>query len=542
MATVEINRPQKAVAEIQKMQKTSVDVTIPFRGTVDSELSSVSTNPVQNKVITNALKSLENKINNVPQNLMVGTQSERLAYPAYDGLEWNEIGKDGKVMRWLYTEGKWEQIEVPQTSPVETVYLHVIKTGGDLVLTGIQVRVYNHTTGESLSNILLDTNGQAVFEITKGDKYTITMPSQDGYVNIPSTTFTASIDQHTITLAYRSISTPENPYEQVRFRVTAYNYLLEDTEELRKEFVGTIVTMDVFDGVTGAKTTFTATIDETYTAVFSDLIKWGDTYIIHNPHKDGFVALYDKDITRVASQATGVSIGYYMETPTSDVMLVDEDWKMYDYDTLSSMKDNGETLPTPFGLFINTSTLQENNASFFVKGLYYNQQLSKQWASQNIEFNKNELPYLNTLALASKDFDGVNNTDKIIRIGESLTASGKAVTTLAATYCRQQTIERPQIDESGNPILDEDGNPKKNTYRGYLPAFGELYQLGRISNSVIAIQMLYDNKIVNINSGNWWSSSQYSAPYAVDLYNGGFDNYGKTASLTTLPLFRPFSI
>ena len=514
----------------------------------DEEVTAAALNQIHGELgeLGNTVEGNKEEILN-QIHLKIGTSEERLAYAAYEGLQWNDVNGSGEIItRWLYTMGEWRQIEIPQLSPVETIYLHVIKTGGNLVLAGILVGVHDDTTNEALGNITLDENGQAMFTIPKGNTYTITMPNQAGYVNIQSTTFTAAIDQHMITLAYRSVSVPENPYEQVKFRVCAYNINLTNTESLQDEFIGTSVSMVVKDAASGATTTFTATIDNTHTATFDDPVKWGDSYTITVPPKEGFTILWDNTVTRTASQATSVIVGYYIETPGQGLLLVDTDWKMYDYETLNNKKENGETLPTCLGFYINTSTLQEHNASFFIQGLRYNMSKGAQWMlPQNLEIDRNELPFKNTLALASVDFDGPGNTDKIITIGGSMSVviDGKdtPVTTPAATYCRQQTITRPQIDENGNPILDENGDPRVNTYVGYLPSFGELWQLHSVGDEIVKIQLLYDNKFTNINNGVWWSSTQYSSTDAVTLHHGRFNyGYGKTPSHTALPLFRPF--
>jgi len=46
---------------------------------------------------------------------------------------------------------------------------------------------------------------------------------------------------------------------------------------------------------------------------------------------------------------------------------------------------------------------------------------------------------------------------------------------------------------------------------------------------------LVKNKRIKVESGNWWTSTQYSATNAVNLNNGGWNNNNKTTNYSVVP-------
>jgi hypothetical protein len=154
----------------------------------------------------------------------------------------------------------------------------------------------------------------------------------------------------------------------------------------------------------------------------------------------------------------------------------------------------------------------------------FNNSQSKQWAASNVEFDQNQLPYKKSDAFAALDLDGKTNTDKIISIGDDI-----SVDTPAADWCRKEDYK-----------ITINGVEKY----GFLPAYGQLRMLSNTyySENVTALvrlhSLIFNNPSATLpfSSGGWLSSTQYSADYAVRLYNGSFSgtSFGKTSNGTTL--------
>jgi hypothetical protein len=93
------------------------------------------------------------------------------------------------------------------------------------------------------------------------------------------------------------------------------------------------------------------------------------------------------------------------------------------------------------------------------------------------------------------------------------------------------SVETPAADYCQSQILSIGGESKI----GFLPAYGQLYALAENIAVINALHGLLGYSSPGFTSGRWWSSTQYNAGYAVELYNGSF--YGgnlKTNNYATL--------
>lgn len=454
------------------------------------------------------IEGLEEKLNSIKQNLMVGTRAERLAFEAYEGLEWNETGTNEsgtpQVIRYLYVNSQWEIIEAPQLSASENVALHISTYDGQGTLTGLSVGVTDHTTHES-ATYQLNASGNCEFSIMKGHDYTIAIASLSGYHDLPDQTFQASQDAKSINMTFLAETTQ---YEKVSFHVTSYNASMVNTLALQEELIGTVVTCQITGG-----DTLTAMVGENHCAEFE--IPYGKEYHIETPHVAGFITIHAQSWTKVASLPQRTLPAHYLIWAGSDIMGMDEDGALYSYDTLDSM---GQVAAKALikALYLNDSVLQAQNAGFAYKVPLVT--ASKPWASSNVEFDTDLLPYKTNDSQASTDYNGPANTINIKEIGASL-----GITTGAATYCNEQILT----------VAGED-------VYGYLGAYGEMKRLVSNLAQLTAFHLLLGYPAPQFNVGNWWTSTQGSATNAVTLYNGSFGNANKYGSTTVMALFRPF--
>ena len=76
-----------------------------------------------------------------------------------------------------------------------------------------------------------------------------------------------------------------------------------------------------------------------------------------------------------------------------------------------------------------------------------------------------------------------------------------------------------------------------NFRTAFVPAYGQIYALYLVRTIVgKVIETIFNERMISIDSGGWWSSTQYSADVGVKLYNGGFNHYNKRGGAYVLPV------
>jgi hypothetical protein len=71
----------------------------------------------------------------------------------------------------------------------------------------------------------------------------------------------------------------------------------------------------------------------------------------------------------------------------------------------------------------------------------------------------------------------------------------------------------------------------------FSPAFGQIYAFRLLRDKVNEFTTsVFGIGTCPIASGNWWSSTQFSATYGVYLRNGGFSTFNKYNLYTLLPV------
>jgi len=449
----------------------------------------------------------------IQQNVMIGTEAERLLYTPREGLEWIETHIDPQtgedhIIRYLYENGQWNVIESPETETDETVVLHVSTYDGQGNVEGLAVGVTDNTTHNS-ETYHLNASGQCTFAIRKGHTYTVTVASLTGYHDLPDETFEAVQDDRSINMVFQAATTN---YERVVVHITAYNASMQNSSALQDEFIGQNITCNVV----GESEPLTALIGNDHTAVFN--IPYGKQYSIHVPYVAGFIAIHAQEWSHTASIPERTLPAHYLVWSGSDIMVLDKSTgSLLSYDTVNAMSQaEKDALAAHCALYVNTSALQAANASFC-----YDLPLKtagKAWAAQNVAFDTDLLPYKQSHAAAVVCMNGPTNTQNIRAIGDSM------------------NIETPGADWCAEQELVVNGT----TYHGYMGEYGEMKQLPDNLSQLTAFHLLLGFPAPTFNSGGWWTSTQFSDTSAVILSNGGFYSGSKNYSYTCIALFRPF--
>lgn len=75
------------------------------------------------------------------------------------------------------------------------------------------------------------------------------------------------------------------------------------------------------------------------------------------------------------------------------------------------------------------------------------------------------------------------------------------------------------------------------TLRGFLGSYAQMKAFSdNIQNVTGLCYQVFGKYAITVNSGYWWTSTQFSAISAVFLNNGGWLNYSKTNYYSVVPL------
>lgn len=173
------------------------------------------------------------------------------------------------------------------------------------------------------------------------------------------------------------------------------------------------------------------------------------------------------------------------------------------------------------------SDLAANSNSFAIK--VHNSTYKRAWCIENVLFQS--IPAINDVNNAKLDFNGVDNTDKILqeatgKVGAYNQAHGTSLT--AEDYVPAFSTARAESIVIGG-----------ETYYGFFLSAGQLWKLLQNSNDIMAA--LFECGGTGFLTNNtWWSSSaSTSEGSAWFIYHGSLGTYtfGKNGEFQILPAF-----
>ena len=172
------------------------------------------------------------------------------------------------------------------------------------------------------------------------------------------------------------------------------------------------------------------------------------------------------------------------------------------------------------------SDLSASSNSFAIaihRTVYQNQK----WCLENTQFSL--LPNIGSADNAKLDFNGVDNTDKILqeaagKVYDYNQAHGTTLT--VADYVNAASKARSESIVIGG-----------ETYHGFLPSAGQIWKCRQNISDINAALIECGGTAIAITSGYWWSSSQNSADFAWYLGDGSLYRNYKNRGLQVLPFF-----
>lgn len=328
---------------------------------------------------------------------------------------------------------------------------------------------------------------------------------------------------HSYEVGFPQLTAYAAPMKQTYVAIQRERYLVHEYAEPDGIEVLKITVMSQLSGGTstildGSVLSVTDTNGEVYSGVVNGYechisIPYGKVYTLVQPFIEGYRSESGSATYTALAPIRNVTLRYSEDG--YGVFGVDDDGKLYTIDEIEAMHD--KTI-IKYGFYNDLELASASRIdSGFGNGFYW--ELGKeslgsmQWAAKNVAFDTSRLPYFSNDAAASKATAGAYYTKVIEEVGPSVVADS-ANPTPAASACLSKTVYFGGKE-----------------HQGFLPAYGQIKKIATTNRTLFqAFYSALGRTAPVIWSGDWWTSCQYIASYAVSLYNGGFHSSLKTNS------------
>lgn len=399
----------------------------------------------------------------------------RAAKDATAGAEKVNAELNGNVLTVTNRQGTAKSVNL--TDADEHVTVNVTTTLASVNVEGIILNVYINN-GADPQQYVTDSNGQAIFTVTKGSTYKVVFPYIEGCAILSPVQHVAAVGNRIIDAVYTEETIK---FEHVTVRVQKAN---EDDVLQPWEGVPVHVTID------GKKTDYIT--DAQGVASFD--VKIGTTYTVAVDKVDGMYEQYDNYRRTRKAMADSYRFNYAYHHYESGVWLIDDEGKKWTWDAWeASGKDKSHLV----FVCIKTLDTQRYGGDIYISiDLLANfaQIPNKQWANQNVQFKNIPL-------------NGTDNSDTQYY---KFAYNGLVATITIIAEGDERGIETPFCDYCHSKTVDCAGA----AWQGYGPTL-EQWKLAwaNIDYVVDAVNLKFPELGVSINNykGKKWTVTQVSA-------------------------------
>ena len=359
--------------------------------------------------------------------------------------------------------------------------VNVTTTLASVSVEGIILNVYINNGADPLQ-YTTDSNGQAVFTVTKGSTYKVVFPYINGCAILNPVQHVAAVGNRIIDVIYVEETLK---FEHVTVRMQKAN---EDDVLQPWEGAPVHVTID------GKKTDYIT--DAQGVASFD--VKIGTTYTVAVDKVDGMYEQYDNYSRTRKAMADSYRFNYAYHYYESGVWLVDDEGRKWTWDAWEA---SGKDKTHLVFVCIKTLDTQRYGGDIYISiDLLANfaQIPNKQWANQNVQFKNIPL-------------NGTDNSDTQYY---KFAYNGLVATITIIAEGDERGIETPFCDYCHSKTVDCAGE----AWQGYGPTL-EQWKLAwaNIDYVVDAVNLKFPELGVSVNNykGNKWTATQ---GYATDSY------------------------
>ena len=396
---------------------------------------------------------------------------------------------NGNVLTVTNRQGTAKSVNL--TDADEHVTVNVTTTLASVSVEGIILNVYINNGADPLQ-YTTDSNGQAVFTVTKGSTYKVVFPYINGCAIVNPVQHIAAVGNRIIDAVYVEETIK---FEHVTVRMQKAN---EDDVLQPWEGAPVHVTID------GKKTDYITDVQ----GVASFDVKIGTTYTVAVNKVDGMYEQYDNYSRTRKAMADSYRFNYAYHYYESGVWLVDDEGRKWTWDAWEA---SGKDKTHLVFVCIKTLDTQRYGGDIYISiDLLANfaQIPNKQWANQNVQFKNIPL-------------NGTDNSDTQYY---KFAYNGLVATITIIAEGDERGIETPFCDYCHSKTVDCAGE----AWQGYGPTL-EQWKLAwaNIDYVVDAVNLKFPELGVRVNNytGSKWTATQYGATHSY--YFGTAVDYSK---------------
>lgn len=400
------------------------------------------------------------------------------AKDATAGAEKVNAELNGNVLTVTNRQGATKSVNL--TDADEHVTVNVTTTLASASVEGIILNVYINN-GVDPQQYTTDSNGQAMFTVTKGSTYKVVFPYINGCAILNPVQHVAAVGNRIIDAVYTE--------ETIKFEHVTVRMQKANEDDVLQPWEGASVHVTI-----GGKKTDYIT-DAQGVASFD--VKIGTTYTVAVDKVDGMYEQYDNYSRTRKAMADSYRFNYAYHYYESGVWLIDDEGKKWTWDAWEA---SGKDKTHLVFVCIKTLDTQRHGGDIYISiDLLANfaQIPNKQWANQNVQFKNIPL-------------NGTDNSDTQYY---KFAYNGLVATITIIAEGDERGIETPFCDYCHSKTVDCAGE----TWQGYGPTL-EQWKLAwaNIDYVVDAVNLKFPELGVSINNykGNKWTATQSNASYS----------------------------
>lgn len=505
-ATLKTNESKRTEAEQQRASAEVSRVSAESRRSdsekarQNAEVEREKADAEREKRVSEAISSTSSAAKTATDAAAVATEAGNNAESKATEAERVNAELNGNVLTVTNRQGTAKSVNL--TDADEHVTVNVTTTLASVSVEGIILNVYINN-GADPQQYTTDSNGQAVFTVTKGSTYKVVFPYINGCAILNPVQHVAAVGNRIIDAVYVE--------ETVKFEHVTVRMQKANEDDVLQPWEGAPVHVTI-----GGKKTDYIT-DAQGVASFD--VKIGTSYTVTVDKVDGMYEQYDRYSRTRKAMADSYRFNYAYHHYESGVWLVDDEGKKWTWDAWEA---SGKDKTHLVFVCIKTLDTQRYGGDIYISiDLLANfaQIPNKQWANQNVQFKNIPL-------------NGIDNNDPQYY---KFVYNGLVATIIIIAEGDERSIETPFCDYCYSQTVDCAGE----AWQGYGPTL-EQWELAwaNIDYVVDAVNLKFPELGVNVNNykGIKWTVTQHSTQYNNQFSTRQSISF-KTTALVAIPFF-----
>lgn len=418
---------------------------------------------------------------------------------AMAGAENCDIELSGSTISVTNRNGETKSVDVVNTD--EEVTVTIASSVESIKVAGIKINVFLNN-GKTPQTYTTNAEGKATFTVDRGNYYQVVFPEYGNAQPIAPQGYTAVLADRNINVEY--LPYDEDDMEKVVITATKY---VGDVGTAW-EGIPVVVTVD-------KKATTYQTDAKGQVTVF---VPYKKEYTVRIDDQDGYNVSFNKNSRTYTANVPQRLIDYRFYQFKAGIFVVDANKNEY---YIEDWVAAGKNADDAVAIKVADASLSINHGTFCIRTSdikNVSQLVSKQWCTQNLQFN--------SIAL-----NGNNVKDANYYNGESSSF-------LIRQEAQERSLSVPAFDYAYEQILSIGGEE----LHGFVMSVGQEYvHIANIGIIKQVLETLYGEEVAT-NYYNFvmkkyrWTSTQYGATYAWG-YSSSAGSNSKSYSLVVLPVF-----